>query len=614
MTSLVDISGAAPLDVVDPLDVLEAGSVRRKSLPAGSLGRLPAGSLGRLPAGSLGRLTAENRPSGGAGLTSRHGEISGDSTNTGSRTAELEQLSQLLPGLQKAVEEQKRVLADVTHTYNWAQTATYETSRFRFPENEAEVVALIKGHDNVRAAGALHSSSPLSQQEADGGIIISTRLLDKVIEIDEASMTVTCEAGCIAGVLFIALEEKGFALSNWGTIDHQTMAGALMTGTHGGSAHHQSTASMIRGCRMVLADGSIKDIGEDDELLDWVFPSLGMLGIVTRMTLKMVPSYKLRAICTVMSLAELQVEIFDIARHNEYTRFIFYPTNKQFTVWRANRKKTTASARSLGARQCTRAFLDSEKADHLARMAAGEKEIIYHSNGEATTAIIEHHSGDQSSAVPTFVPYETLGEQNIIAGIMKTKLWLRKNTPTWMHGLWRQWEAYHMSASLQRIAFRLDDYHGKWHHLLLLSRNNEMPHGDMELMFRLEQAPMVLAEVAAVADEYWIPYYNVECRVIKGDNKPLSQFNIRGDGDDVFFAIDFQAYHEDAPAYFAIMETRLRKFNYRLHWAKGVAISDGAYLSKQYKAGTWQALEMLRKKLDPTSKFTNEHMIRWFGS
>jgi hypothetical protein len=144
--------------------------------------------------------------------------------------------------------------------------------------------------------------------------------------------------------------------------------------------------------------------------------------------------------------------------------------------------------------------------------------------------------------VPTFVPYETLREQNIIAGLMKTKLWLRKNTPTWMHSLWRQvwpclpastpppqpphvtaasrrrhrphpiltsnhplltiisrlltpipplrsqWEAYHMSASLQRIATRLEDYHGKWHHLLLLSRNNEMPHGDMELMFRLEQA------------------------------------------------------------------------------------------------------------------------------
>ena len=71
-------------------------------------------------------------------------------------------------------------------------------------------------------------------------------------------------------------------------------------------------------------------------------------------------------------------------------------------------------------------------------MAAGEKEIIYHSNGEATTATIDHHSGDHSSAVPTFVPYETLREQNIIAGLMKTKLWLRKNTPTWMHGLWRQ--------------------------------------------------------------------------------------------------------------------------------------------------------------------------------
>eukprot|EP00964_Phaeocystis_antarctica_P078826 scaffold49044_cov73-Phaeocystis_antarctica.AAC.4 len=87
----------------------------------------------------------------------------------------------------------------------------------------------------------------------------------------------------------------------------------------------------------------------------------------------MVPSYKLRATCTVMSLADFQaracthapclrgtlhpgapllsisqpsppspnppalvasqVEIFDISRNNEYTRFIFYPTNKQASVW-----------------------------------------------------------------------------------------------------------------------------------------------------------------------------------------------------------------------------------------------------------------------------------------
>ena len=48
-------------------------------------------------------------------------------------------------------------------------------------------------------------------------------------------------------------------------------------------------------------------------------------------------------------------------------------------------------------------------------------------------------------------------------------------------------------------------------------------HTPLHTRLDAEQAPMVLAEVAAVADEYWIPYYNVECRVIKGDNKPLSQ-------------------------------------------------------------------------------------------
>jgi hypothetical protein len=121
-------------------------------------------------------------------------------------------------GLQKAVEEQKRILADDTHTYNWAQTAMYETSRFRFPDNEAEVVALIKGHDKVRSAGALHSSSPLSQQEADGGIIISTRLLDKIIEIDEASMTVTCEAGCILLASSSSLSKKKASPSPTGAL------------------------------------------------------------------------------------------------------------------------------------------------------------------------------------------------------------------------------------------------------------------------------------------------------------------------------------------------------------------------------------------------------------
>ena len=33
------------------------------------------------------------------------------------------------------------------------------------------------------------------------------------------------------------------------------------------------------------------------------------------------------------AFAASQVEIFDISRNNEYTRFIFYPTNKQASVW-----------------------------------------------------------------------------------------------------------------------------------------------------------------------------------------------------------------------------------------------------------------------------------------
>ena len=96
--------------------------------------------------------------------------------------------------------------------------------------------------------------------------------------------------------------------------------------------------------------------------------------------------------------------------------------------------------------------------------------------------------------------------------------------------------------------------------------------------------------------------------MILADVHHLSQFF----GQDTF-AIDFQSFHEEAPEYFGMLERALRKFDYRMHWAKGVALADGEYMSKRFPAGVWRALMIRARELDPSGKFMNYHTERWFG-
>mmetsp|Transcript_60775 Transcript_60775/g.100949 ORF Transcript_60775/g.100949 Transcript_60775/m.100949 type:complete len:1477 (-) Transcript_60775:181-4611(-) len=508
-----------------------------------------------------------------SGATKRHGAMEQcDAVSGLERSKELSTLKrrQSKEFLRTHFVRQEACLNDPALIFNWAQTVSYASDKLVFPGTEQEVQMIVMANHNVRVAGALHSSSPLS---ASSGVILSTKRLNRVVSIDKEHKLITCEAGCVVGFLMDALLKEGLALSQWGTIDHQTIVGALMTGTHGGSAMHNCTCSMVRGCRMVLADGSLREIGEGDPLLEWIFPSIGMLGIVTQVTLAVEPHFWLHARCRVVSAADFMADISTIVRSSEYTRFVLYPACEEFTVWTADRVAEPES-----------------------------------SHGEATV-------------VSDYMAYESLEEQNVIADLMQKKLDLLCDSSPLSMAEFRQLERNSMGASIRRIAERLRSYIGSYHHVFLLSRNNEMPHADMELMFRLEHAPGVIAEVLKVAAEHSVPYYNVECRVVKADSRPLSQFNInkgqadscKGSEEDCFFCIDFQAYSEDAYEYFKRMEERLQKFNYRVHWAKGVADTESAYLRAQFPVETWQTLRKLREELDPSKMFDNPHMARWFG-
>lgn len=110
---------------------------------------------------------------------------------------------------------------------NWAETFAVDPNTIRYPKNIKEVKELIRSNDKIRCAGAMHSCAPLI---ASDGIIMSLTKFEQILEIDPVKGTVRCEAGVRMHNLCEALVPYELAVGTLGTIDWQTISGAVMTG------------------------------------------------------------------------------------------------------------------------------------------------------------------------------------------------------------------------------------------------------------------------------------------------------------------------------------------------------------------------------------------------
>jgi len=111
-------------------------------------------------------------------------------------------------------------------------------------------------------------------------------------------MEVTVQSGIKLWQLSDALAAQGLALPNSGTQCTQTIAGATATATHGTGTTLPSMSSAIKAMRLVLADGSVVVASStvNPELLAAARVGWGALGILSTVTLSVVPAFKLERI------------------------------------------------------------------------------------------------------------------------------------------------------------------------------------------------------------------------------------------------------------------------------------------------------------------------------
>ena len=183
------------------------------------------------------------------------------------------------------------------HWRNWVGNQSFIARHIAEPRSEDELAQLVREASrqnlSIRVAGSGHSFTPIV---ATSGLLLSLKNMQGLVSADLDRKRVVVRAGARIGDIGRALKEIGPSLANQGDIDTQAIAGALSTGTHGTGIDLGCLSSQAVGMRLIQPDGSVLEVDadQDRETMAAAQVSIGMLGVISTITLQAVPAYNLK--------------------------------------------------------------------------------------------------------------------------------------------------------------------------------------------------------------------------------------------------------------------------------------------------------------------------------
>ena len=189
---------------------------------------------------------------------------------------------------------------------NWAGNYVYRAARIHLPETVEQIQELVARSDRIKALGTRHSFNDIADSPGDQ---ISLEHFNRIVSLDRERLTVTVEAGVRYGQLARWLHEEGYALHNLASLPHISVAGACATATHGSGDRHGNLATAVAALEMVTGNGEIVTLSRDHdwERLEGAVVGLGGLGVVTKLTLDVSPTFQMQQdVYRDLPLAELE--------------------------------------------------------------------------------------------------------------------------------------------------------------------------------------------------------------------------------------------------------------------------------------------------------------------
>lgn len=177
---------------------------------------------------------------------------------------------------------------------NWAGNLEYSTDHLYLPKTVDEARKVVTSCEKLKPLGARHSFNRIADSKYNQ---VSLKNIEGM-HIDRGANTVTVEGAVTYGKLSPYLYENGYALHNLASLPHISVIGACATATHGSGVKNGNLSTAVTGMRIMGADGNTVSISREEQgdHFDGAVVHLGALGLVTSVTLKLLPKFDARQV------------------------------------------------------------------------------------------------------------------------------------------------------------------------------------------------------------------------------------------------------------------------------------------------------------------------------
>jgi len=216
---------------------------------------------------------------------------------------------------------------------NWAGNLTFSAKEYIEVDSISKLQSIVSKASGIKVLATGHSFNDIADTTQTQ---ISIKNLSNEIEIDGIKKVVLVPAGMQYADVCRYLENKGWALFNTASLGEITVAGAMLTGTHGSGSYNSVLSDCVEGIELVLESGEIFNISREDseEFLGFVI-SLGALGVLTKLKLKIVESFSVKQFVyeniSIQSISENFDDVFDKAYSVSY--FSNWKKNTTGQIW-----------------------------------------------------------------------------------------------------------------------------------------------------------------------------------------------------------------------------------------------------------------------------------------
>ncbi|MBI2824671.1 MAG: FAD-binding protein [Planctomycetia bacterium] len=437
---------------------------------------------------------------------------------------------------------------------NWSGSVTCRPRAICFPKSEDEIVALVRQaaahRQTVRVAGTGHSFMPLC---ATDGLLLSLDQWQGVQWADRAKLQASIRGGTKIRDMGEPLAQHDMALANQGDVDVQAIAGAVATGTHGTGPTLGSISTQLAGVRIVTAAGEVLDCSPetDAEVFRAAQVSLGALGVIATVRLKLLPLYKLHEQIREEPIDACLAELDRRIAANRHFEFFWYPA------------RDVASTKTLNPVDGGRASCSPSQ------QARGDRP-----RDRGLKPVVTSHAGESSLAAGTDPSAE--GGQ----------------------------DARPPEADAEGLASATGERVDQSWRIFPTVRENRF--NEMEYSIPAENGPECFLEIRRLmqtrhTDVQW----PIEYRTVAADEILISPAHGRAT---VAISIH-QANTLPHEAFFADAERIFRRHAGRPHWGKMHSLT-ARELGDLYPR--WDRFQAVRQRLDPDGRFLNDHLRRLF--